>query len=57
MRIAPEALPLSDLANVFSAMSQHYRTSALYVARAEDPEVARAEVVGILDRMIDGLAA
>ena len=28
---------------------------ALYVARAEDASVARAEVEGILDRMIDGL--
>ena len=32
-------------------------TILLYRARAEDPEAARAEVVGILDRMIDGLAA
>jgi AcrR family transcriptional regulator len=29
---------------------------ALYVARAEDPEAARAEVEAIMDRLIDGLA-
>jgi AcrR family transcriptional regulator len=30
---------------------------ALYVARAEDADAARAEVVAVVDRLIDGLAA
>jgi AcrR family transcriptional regulator len=29
---------------------------ALYVARAEDPDAARAEVEAIMDRLVDGLA-
>ncbi len=33
VQLIPETVPLNDFANVFSAMSQHYRTSALYVAR------------------------
>ena len=50
--IAPQ--PATPLAHVLIGALDE---SALYVARAEDPEAARAEVVGILDRMIDGLAA
>ncbi|WP_027005850.1 TetR/AcrR family transcriptional regulator [Conexibacter woesei] len=50
--IAPQ--PATPLAHVLIGALDE---SALYVARAEGPEVARAEVVGILDRMIDGLAA
>ena len=49
--IAPQ--PATPLAHVLIGALDE---SALYVARAEDPEVARAEVVGILDRMIGGLA-
>jgi AcrR family transcriptional regulator len=49
--IAPQ--PVTPLAHVLIGALDE---SALYVARAEDPEVARAEVVGILDRLIDGLA-
>ena len=30
---------------------------AMYVARAEDRDVAREEVLGVLDRLLDGLAA
>jgi AcrR family transcriptional regulator len=30
---------------------------AMYVARAADPEVARGEVEGILDRLLDGIAS
>lgn len=44
VQLIPETVPLNDFANVFSAMSQHYRTSALYVARGVqidlDPGVA-----------------
>jgi hypothetical protein len=29
--------------------------AALYVARAEDPEVARAEIAPVVRRLIDGL--
>jgi AcrR family transcriptional regulator len=50
--IAPQ--PATPLAHVLIGALDE---SALYVARAEDPDAARAEVVGILDRMIDGLAA
>ena len=49
--IAPQ--PATVLAHVLIGALDE---SALYVARAEDPEAARAEVVGVLDRMIDGLA-
>jgi AcrR family transcriptional regulator len=49
--IAPQ--PATPLAHVLIGALDE---SALYVARAEDPEAARAEVVGVLDRMIDGLA-
>jgi AcrR family transcriptional regulator len=50
--IAPQ--PATVLAHVLIGALDE---SALYVARAEDPETARAEVLGVLDRMIDGLAA
>jgi AcrR family transcriptional regulator len=49
--IAPQ--PATPLAHVLIGALDE---SALFVARAEDPDAARAEVVGILDRMIDGLA-
>lgn len=50
--IAPQ--PATPLAHaLIGALDE----SALYVARAEDPETARAEVVAVMDRMIDGLAA
>lgn len=50
--IAPQ--PATPLAHVLIGALDE---SALYVARAEDPETARAEVVAVMDRMIDGLAA
>ena len=50
--IAPQ--PATVLAHVLIGALDE---SALYVARAEDADTARAEVVGVLDRMIDGLAA
>jgi AcrR family transcriptional regulator len=49
--IAPQ--PVTPLAHVLIGALDE---SALYVARAEDPDAARAEVVAVLDRMIDGLA-
>jgi AcrR family transcriptional regulator len=50
--LAPQ--PVTPLAHVLIGALDE---SALYVARAADRDAARAEVVAILDRMIDGLAA
>ena len=50
--IAPQ--PITPLAHLLlGAMDE----GALYIARAQDPETARAEVEQIIDRLIAGLAA
>jgi AcrR family transcriptional regulator len=50
--IAPQ--PLTPLAHLLLGALDE---GALYVARAADPDTARAEVEVVLDRLIDGLAA
>jgi AcrR family transcriptional regulator len=50
--IAPQ--PITPLAHLLLGALDE---GALYVARASDRTTARAEVEGILDRLIDGLAA
>jgi AcrR family transcriptional regulator len=49
--LAPQ--PVTPLAHVLIGALDE---SALYVARAADQDAARAEVVAVLDRMIDGMA-
>jgi hypothetical protein len=47
------AQPITPLAHLLlGAMDE----GALYIARAQDPETARAEVEQIIDRLIAGLA-
>jgi AcrR family transcriptional regulator len=50
--IAPQ--PVTPLAHLLLGALDE---GALYVARADDPDAARAEVTVVLDRLIDGLAA
>jgi AcrR family transcriptional regulator len=50
--IAPQ--PVTPLAHLLLGALDE---GALYVARADDPDAARAEVTGVVDRLIDGLAA
>lgn len=50
--IAPQ--PLTPLAHLLLGALDE---GALYVAQASDPDVARAEVEAVMDRLIDGLVA
>jgi len=51
-RIRPQ--PVRPLAHVLMGASDE---AALYVAEAADPAQARAEMIGVLDLLIDGVAA
>jgi hypothetical protein len=50
--IAPQ--PVAPLAHLLIGALDE---GALYVARASERETARSEVEGIVDRLVDGLAA